>query len=112
MNLDQLEERGSAAMPTVDGRHILVDCTHCKGCGEADASGFPCPSCGGKGYSVHKKPTRDYEASGARAFRSGRPLSACPYRYGWPAHGWMLGWMDAKDAAKTKRSAIAELDAQ
>lgn len=84
--------------PTIDGRKIVVDCFRCKGCGEADASGFPCPACGGRGYSVHKKPSRDYESAGKRAFMAGRPISDCPYRYGWPAHGWVLGWIDAADA--------------
>lgn len=81
-----------------DGKRILVDCYACRGCGQADASGFPCGACGGQGYSVHKKPLRDYEAAGARAYRAGKPLSSNPYRYGWPAHGWMLGWMDAREA--------------
>jgi hypothetical protein len=89
--------------PTIDGRRrITVACHRCKGCGEADASGFPCPTCGGQGYTVHKKPARDYEAAGRRAFEAGRQLSACPYRYGWPFHGWTLGWLEA---AESKRAA-------
>ena len=83
---------------TKDGLHIMVDCGYCKGCGEADASGFACPSCGGRGYTVHKKPSRDYEAAGRRAKMNGKPLSACPYRYGWPMHGWLAGWHDTKVA--------------
>ncbi len=83
-----------------DGKRILVDCQACRGCGEADASGFPCHTCGGHGYSSHKKPSRDYEAAGARAFKRGAPISSNPYRYGWPAHGWDLGWIDAREAAR------------
>jgi hypothetical protein len=85
----------------LEGGRIAVDCFRCKGCGEADASGFACPSCGGKGYFVHKKPTRDYEAEGARAYGAGKPLAANPYRYGWPMHGWVLGWINARDLART-----------
>lgn len=77
---------------------INVDCGACKGCGEADASGFPCHACGGRGFYVAKKPTRDYEKAGQSAFKRGLPISANPYRYGWPSHGWMLGWMDAKES--------------
>jgi hypothetical protein len=86
--------------PTSDGRRIAVDCGHCRGCGEADASGFPCPTCGGRGYTIHKKPARDYEAAGRRAFEAGRPLSACPYRYGWPCQGWSIGWIEAEEQSK------------
>lgn len=87
-----------------DGRRILVDCGRCRGCGEQDASGFPCQSCGGKGYTSHKKPSRDYEAAGARAFSAGKSLDANPYRFGWPAHGWMLGWFAAKDQASAPQA--------
>jgi hypothetical protein len=83
-----------------DGKRILVDCGGCNGCGQADASGFPCQVCGGRGYTVHKKPLRDYEAAGARAFHRGDPIGVNPYRYGWPSHGWMLGWLDAQRQAE------------
>jgi ribosome modulation factor len=87
---------------TSDGERIMVDCGACKGCGEADASGFACPTCGGRGFFVYKQPKRDYEAAGRRAFLAGKSSMACPYRYGWAAHGWILGWMD--EAGKKKPS--------
>lgn len=84
---------------TSDDR-ITVDCGACKGCGEADASGFPCYACGGRGFYTAKKPKRDFEKAGKAAFERGQPISANPYRYGWPAHGWTLGWVDAAESAR------------
>ena len=87
-------------LETRDGKRIMVDCGACGGCGEGGPGGFACGTCGGTGYFVYDKPKRDYEAAGRRAFEAGKPLAANPYRYGWPSHGWMLGWIDASDDAK------------
>lgn len=93
---------------TADGQRIMVDCGACRGCGEADASGFACGTCGGRGFFVYDKPKRDYESAGRRAFQAGKPLMACPYRYGWPAHGWTLGWIEARDEAKKPPAAASD----
>lgn len=85
---------------TPDGKRIIVDCGACGGCGDSGPEGYPCACCNGIGYFVYKKTRRDYEASGRRAFAAGKPLDSCPYRYGWPLHSWVCGWMGAKNGTQ------------
>ena len=82
---------------TPDGKAIIVDCGFCGGCGEGDASGYACSACDGRGFDVYPLPKRDYEAAGMRAFKAGKLLSDCPYRFGWPMLGWCRGYEYAEE---------------